>query len=108
MAFHFPELHLGGLFNVQSLILAGVVVHLVASTAKALVKSPKQKAQINAIEGKVDDVLTQVQAILPVTLPTSAAVPADPDATGTLALQPLPSSPSVRTDLESSAQGGAS
>ena len=105
MAFHFPELHLGGLFNVQSLILAGVVVHLVASAAKALVKSPKQKAQINAIEGKVDDVLRQVRQALPT---TSAAVPADPDATGTLALQPLPSSPSVRTDLESSAQGGAS
>ena len=101
MTFHF-----GSLFNVQSLILAGVVVHLVASAAKALVKSPKQKAQINAIEAKVDDVLTQVsrsvptlvQAILPPTLPASEPPPLS------LALQSLP--PSSQTSV--SVQGGAS
>ena len=99
MTFHF-----GSLFNVQSLILAGVVVHLVASAAKALVKSPKQKAQIDAIEGKVDDVLTQVSRAVPTLgqaiLPAAAASEPPPLS---LALQSLPSS-----QASANAQGGAS
>ncbi len=46
----------------QTLVALGVGVHLLAALAKALWKTPKRQAQIDAIEGKVDALLAQVQA----------------------------------------------
>ena len=47
--------------DTQFLIAAGVGLHLLAALAKAVWKTPKQQAQIDAIERKVDTVLGQVK-----------------------------------------------
>ena len=53
------------LFTAQNFILAGVGLHLVAALVKAVVKAPKQKAQVDAIEAKADLILNQVSQVLP-------------------------------------------
>jgi len=45
----------------QTLIAAGVAVHLLAALAKTLFRTPKRQAQIDAIERKVDEVLGEVR-----------------------------------------------
>jgi len=44
----------------QTVIAAGVAAHLLLFLAKFLFRSPGQRAQINAIERKVDEVLATV------------------------------------------------
>ena len=51
--------------DLNSLILAGVLTHLLAGLGKALFKAPKQQAQIDSIEGKVDAVINQVATLAP-------------------------------------------
>ncbi len=80
------------------------VATLPLADVKTVTKSPKRQAQIDAIEGQVDTVLSQVQAALPAT-PDSQGSPGDPDGAGTLALRPLP--PSSQASAPG-AQGGAS
>jgi len=46
--------------DTQTLIAAGVGIHLLAALAKTLFKTPRQQAQISAIESKVDDILGQL------------------------------------------------
>lgn len=46
--------------DTQTLIAAGVGLHLLAALARAFFKAPKQQAQISAIETKVDDILGQL------------------------------------------------
>ncbi len=48
----------------QTLIAAGVAVHLLAALAKTLFRTPKRQAQIDAIERKVDEVLGEVKGSL--------------------------------------------
>lgn len=45
----------------QTLIALGVGTHLLAALAKTLWKTPRQQAQIDAIESKVDEVLGQLK-----------------------------------------------
>ena len=45
----------------QTLIAVGVAVHLLAALGKAVFKSPQRQAQINAIERKVDEVLSAMK-----------------------------------------------
>ena len=47
--------------DLQTVIAAGVTLHLLAAFAKALFKTPRQQAQISAIETKVDDILGQLK-----------------------------------------------
>ena len=49
----------------QTLIAAGVAAHLLAFIAKALFRSPRRQAQIDAIERKVDEVLGEMRATVP-------------------------------------------
>lgn len=46
----------------QTVIAAGVAAHLLLFIAKGLFHSPKQRAQISAIERKVDEVLASVRS----------------------------------------------
>lgn len=48
-------------FDTQTAIALGVGAHLLAALAKALWRTPKQQAQIDAIERKIDAVLGQGQ-----------------------------------------------
>ena len=48
------------LLNEQTWLLVGVFAHLVAAIAKALVHTPRQQAQIDSIETKLDAVIAQV------------------------------------------------
>lgn len=88
----------------QNLILAGVGVNVAANVGRAVFHTPKQRAQIDAIEAKTDLVLNQVGQAIPTV--QKAAQDAKRAAANTadlsLALKPLPSSET------SSAQGGAS
>ena len=43
--------------DLRFLIAVSVGSHLLATVAKALWKSPKQQAQVDSIEHKVDDIL---------------------------------------------------
>jgi hypothetical protein len=56
-----------------NLLLVGVFAHLLLSAAKMLFKTPKQQAQIDTIETKVDTVLSQVEQIAPAALIAPAA-----------------------------------
>lgn len=49
-------------FDPQTVIAAGVAAHLLLFIAKALFRSPKRQAQIDAIERKVDEVLATVHS----------------------------------------------
>ena len=48
----------------QTVIAVGVAAHLLGALAKTLFHTPKQQAQIDAIERKVDEVLGEVKASL--------------------------------------------
>ena len=50
-------------FDTQTLIALGVGAHLVGALVKTIFHTPKQKAQIDAIESKVEAVLSQVQSV---------------------------------------------
>lgn len=50
----------------QNLILAGVFAHLFLTLSRSIWRRPKQQAQIDAIERKVDGVVSTAQQILPV------------------------------------------
>lgn len=55
-------MHAEGLrISTQDLILVGVGLHLLAALGRALIKAPKRQAQIDAIEAKIDGVLTTLQ-----------------------------------------------
>ena len=56
---------ISSLFTSQNFILAGVAASLAGSLARAVWTKPAQRAQINAIEAKVDLVLNQVSQVLP-------------------------------------------
>ena len=47
--------------DTQTLIAAGVGLHLLAALAKTLFKTPRQQAQISTIETKVDEILGQLK-----------------------------------------------
>ena len=49
--------------DLQGLVAAGVGVHLLAALAKAIWKTPQKQAQIDAIEQKLNDILTQVKGV---------------------------------------------
>ena len=51
--------------DINNLILAGVLTHLLAGLGKALFKAPKQQAQIDSIEGKVDAVIAAISPAAP-------------------------------------------
>ena len=48
--------------HIDWLIALGVGVHLLATLAKAIWKSPQRQAQADAIEQKIDDILAALQA----------------------------------------------
>jgi hypothetical protein len=48
--------------DAQTLAAAGVCLHLLGAAAKALIKSPRRQAQIDAIERKLDEVLGELKA----------------------------------------------
>ena len=50
--------------DAQTVIAAGVIVHMLAAVAKALFRTPGQQAQVDAIERKVDEVLGEVKGTL--------------------------------------------
>ena len=94
------------LFTAQNFILAGVGLHLVAALVKAVVKAPKQKAQVDAIEAKADLILNQVSQVLPAVQSASRnaarAAAGASDLSLSLAALPLPAAPTL-----TSVQGGA-
>ncbi len=49
--------------DAQTLIAAGVGIHLLAALGKTLFKSPQRQAQIDAIERKVEAILGEMQAV---------------------------------------------
>lgn len=51
--------------DAPTLTAAGVGLSLLASLFRALFHAPKQRAQINSVEGKLDLVLNQVASVLP-------------------------------------------
>jgi len=97
------------LFTAQNFILAGVGLHLVAALVKAVVKAPKQKAQVDAIEAKADLILNQVSQVLPAVQSASRnaarAAAGASDLSLSLAALPLPAVPASPT--LTSVQGGA-
>ncbi len=50
--------------DLQGLVALGVGLHLLAALAKAIWKTPLRQAQIDAIEKKVDDILTEMKGVL--------------------------------------------
>jgi len=48
-------------FDTQTWIALGVGAHLIGALARTIFHTPKQKAQIDAIEGKLETILRQVQ-----------------------------------------------
>jgi len=100
-------------FTSQNLILAGVGVSLLGSAARAVFTKPRQRAQINAIEAKVDLVLNQVSQVLPATRDSLRASnrAAASSSDLSLALSPLIKAPvlsqSPVSDPSNNAQGGA-
>lgn len=52
--------------STQNLILVGVFAHLLLALSKAVFRNPRQQAQIDRLDSKVDGVLTTVQQVLPV------------------------------------------
>ena len=97
------------LFTAQNFILAGVGLHLVAALVKAVVKAPKQKAQVDAIEAKADLILNQVSQVLPAVQSASRnaarAAAGASDLSLSLAALPLPAVPA--SPVLTSVQGGA-
>ena len=105
------------LFTAQNFILAGVGLHLVAALVKAVVKAPKQKAQVDAIEAKADLILNQVSQVLPAVQSASVGTNLDSsrnaaraaagasDLSLSLAALPLPAVPA--SPVLTSVQGGA-
>jgi hypothetical protein len=49
--------------DLNQIIALGVAAHLLGAIAKTLFHSPKQQAQIDAIEAKLDNVVATVQAV---------------------------------------------
>lgn len=97
-------------FNSQNLILVGVSLHLLGGLAKAVFRTPKQQAQIDAIEAKVDSVLGEVQQVAPALVAAAnvqAAAPPDLSL-GLLALKESSTKNNSSAQDNSSAQGGAS
>lgn len=47
----------------QDLVALGVGLHLLAALAKAIWKTPQRQAQIDTIEQKVDDILTEMKGV---------------------------------------------
>lgn len=47
--------------DLQSLVAAGVGLHLLGALAKTVWRSPRRQAQIDAIERKVDELLSDLK-----------------------------------------------
>ncbi len=51
----------GAPFDSQTLILAGVVLHLIGSVIRHFVQSEAQRARLEAVERKLDAILGQLR-----------------------------------------------
>ncbi len=49
--------------DLQGLVALGVGLHLLAALAKAVWKTPQRQAQIDTIEQKVNDILTEMKGV---------------------------------------------
>jgi hypothetical protein len=102
-------------FSSQNLLLVGVFAHLLLSASKLVFKSPRQQAQIDTIEGKVDTAITVAQQVVPAVQAAvksvafkSVSVPFPPPPDLSLGLSALKDNALSAQAQNSSAQGGAS